>query len=101
MNLQARKVILVSILIIFSVVILLFIQLMRFAEYSEGQPPPLSFTSAYIETQTATAQAPIGTLKPIPSSTEFLFPTQAVEIFLRQTSTAMVQASTETLTPAQ
>ena len=51
MNLQARKVILVFILIIFLVVILLFIQLMWFADYSEGQPPPLSFTRAYIETQ--------------------------------------------------
>jgi hypothetical protein len=48
---QARKVILVSILIIFLVVILLFIQLMWFAGYSEDQPPPLSLTRAYIETQ--------------------------------------------------
>lgn len=65
MNIQARKVILVSILIIFLVVILLYIQLMQFAHDSEGQPSPLGLTSSYIETQnhaietqTATAQAP-------------------------------------------
>ena len=75
MNLQARKIILISIFIIVLVVLFLFIQLMWLSDAEESiSRLDLTRTALVLENQTvfpyetATSQTPMGTFMPAPSS---------------------------------
>jgi len=80
MNRKHRNILLAVLFVVILMVIFGFSQLWWYIPYGEGKPSPLSFTRAYIETQnhivetlisqtqTATAQALVGTFTPVPPS---------------------------------